>query len=119
MECPRHCLSPRLKKLANEMHMGYHLACKAYINGKWVLVDATWDLPLKRLGFPVNQTWDGVSRTLNAVRPEEEIIHENEEERVQYARTRGWGLLAHKERVLSLRFYDELSKWLQGARNYP
>jgi len=107
----------KLKKLANEMPIGYHLACKSHISGEWVLVDATWDLPLKRLGFPVNESWDGESHTLNAVKPEEEIIHENDGERVEYARARGWRLLTEKEKVLSRRFYDELNKWLQEARN--
>lgn len=107
----------KLKKLAKRMPIGYHLACKAHINGEWVLVDATWDLPLKRLGFLVNESWDGVSHTLNAVKPEQEIIHENEEKRVEYIRARGWGLLTEKEKVLSKRFYDELNKWLQEARN--
>jgi hypothetical protein len=76
-------------KLVNEMPMGYHLACKAYINEKWVLVDATWDLPLKRLGFPLNESWDGVSNTLNAVKPEEEITHENEGGKMEYERKMG------------------------------
>lgn len=107
----------KLKKLANGMPMGYHLACKVHINEEWVLVDATWDLPLKRLGFPVNESWDGVSHTLNAVKPEEEIIHENERERVEYVRAIRWGLLTEKEKVLSRRFFDELNKWLQEARD--
>jgi hypothetical protein len=106
----------KLEKLANEMPMGYHLACKAYINKKWVLVDATWDLPLKRLGFPVNESWDGVGNTLNAVKPEEEITHENEREMMEYVSKIGWSLLAKKEKVLSLRFYHELNKWLEETR---
>ena len=107
----------KLKKLANGMPMGYHLACKAHINEEWVLVDATWDLPLKNFGFPVNESWDGASHTLNAVKPQEEIIHENDEDRVEYARARRWRLLTEKEKVLSRRFFDELNKWLQEARN--
>jgi transglutaminase-like putative cysteine protease len=106
----------KLKKLVNGMPMGYHLACKACINEKWVLVDATWDLPLKRLGFPVNEGWDGVSSTLNAVKPEEEITHENERQRREYVSKMRWSLLTEKEKVLSLRFYDELNKWLEQVR---
>jgi hypothetical protein len=106
-------------KLADGMPNGYHLACKAYINGGWILVDATWDLPLKKLGFPVNESWDGVSDTLNAVKPEQEIIHENDGERLEYIRKRGWRLLTEKEKALSLRFFDELNEWLQGARGSP
>jgi len=107
----------KLKKLANETPMGYHLACKAHINGEWILVDATWDLPLKRLGFPVNESWDGISHTLNAVKPKEEITHENDRERMEYIKARRWELLSEKEKVLSRSFFDELNKWLQEARN--
>ncbi len=107
----------KLEKLADKMPTGYHLACKVKIKGEWILVDATLDLPLKRLGFPVNESWDGACHTLNAVKPEEEIIHENEEERMEYVRAIGWRLLNRKEKALSLRFYDEFNKWSQKARN--
>ncbi len=106
-----------LKKLVEGMPIGYHLACKAKINGAWILVDATWDLPLKRLGFPVNKSWDGDRNTSNAVKPEDEIIHKNERERTRYIRARRWGLLTEKEKVSSRRFFNELNKWLQEARN--
>jgi transglutaminase-like putative cysteine protease len=106
----------KIRKLVDGMPMGYHLACKAYINEKWVLIDATWDLPLKRLGFPINESWDGISDTLNAVKPEEEITHENEGERTEYVSKIGWPLLTKKEKVLSLRFYDQLNNWLEEIR---
>ncbi len=107
----------KLKKLVYGVPMGYHLACKTYINGEWVLVDATWDLPLKKLGFAVNESWDGVSHTLNAVKPEEEIIHENDRDRAEYIRARRWELLTEKKKVSSRRFFNELNNWLQEARN--
>lgn len=107
----------RLGKLADGMPMGYHLACKVYINAEWVLVDATWDPPLRRLGFPVNDSWGGESHTLNAVKPEEEIIHESDGERVKYVKARGWGLLTQKEKVLSMKFFEAFNKWLQEARD--
>ncbi len=28
-------------------------------DNKWITVDSTWDKPLKTLGFPVNENWDG------------------------------------------------------------
>jgi hypothetical protein len=60
---------PTLRLLANGLPVAHHLACRAWINNCWVLVDATWDLPLKRAGFPVNETWDGKADTLCAVKP--------------------------------------------------
>lgn len=44
-----------------------HLCCKALLNDKWRLLDATWDTPLKCAGFPVNNPWDGESDTIPAV----------------------------------------------------
>lgn len=44
-----------------------HLCCKAYLDHTWQILDATWDPPLLRAGFPVNDPWDGVSGTIPAV----------------------------------------------------
>lgn len=30
--------------------------------GEWQIVDATWDSPLERFGFPVTRDWDGKSK---------------------------------------------------------
>jgi hypothetical protein len=61
--------SPELRELAARLPVGFHLACRVQIGCRWVLVDATWDRPLKKAGFPVNETWDGYSDTKCAVRP--------------------------------------------------
>ncbi|NMB80131.1 MAG: transglutaminase domain-containing protein, partial [Methanomicrobiales archaeon] len=58
-----------LRELSRHLPVAYHLACRARINHRWILVDATWDLPLGRAGFPVNEHWDGQSDTLCAVKP--------------------------------------------------
>ena len=60
---------PHLRTLATGLPVAYHLACRVRINNRWVLVDATWDRPLKRAGFPVNEHWDGRADTLCAVKP--------------------------------------------------
>jgi hypothetical protein len=60
---------PALRQLATGLPVAHHLACRVRINNRWVLVDATWDLPLKRAGFPVNENWDGQADTLCAVKP--------------------------------------------------
>jgi transglutaminase-like putative cysteine protease len=60
---------PELRASAALLDVTNHLACQAQINGTWVLIDATWDLPLERVGFPVNRNWDGRSDTLLAVHP--------------------------------------------------
>jgi hypothetical protein len=76
--------SAELRILAEGSPVGYHVACKAYLDNHWALVDATWDSALGARGFAVNTQWEGVSNTLNAVTPLEEIVHEDLQERLQY-----------------------------------
>ncbi|ADN35023.1 conserved hypothetical protein [Methanolacinia petrolearia DSM 11571] len=86
-----------LRELAESLPVSYHLACRALIGERWVLVDATWDIPLAAAGFPVNKEWDGLSDTLLGVvptlviPPEEEesvseIVHESADERPELHR---------------------------------
>ncbi len=58
-----------LRALAARLPVAYHLACRVQAGCRWVLVDATWDRPLRHAGFPVNLHWDGSSEMRCAVRP--------------------------------------------------
>lgn len=58
----------QLRTLAATLPVAHHLACRVQIGCSWVLVDATWDLPLAKAGFPVNGNWDGYSETKCAVK---------------------------------------------------
>jgi len=78
---PKISYPKELAVLAKKLPTEYHLACKAFIENRWVNIDATWDIGLKKPGFPVNENWDGVSNTQNAVTSIDEIIHENAAER--------------------------------------
>ncbi|MEI7857465.1 MAG: transglutaminase domain-containing protein [Methanomicrobiales archaeon] len=60
---------PYLRKLAATLPVAHHLACRVQIGCSWIRVDATWDLPLVKAGFPVNEDWDGHSKTKCAVDP--------------------------------------------------
>jgi hypothetical protein len=60
---------PGLRKLAVKLPVAYHLACRVQVGCHWILVDATWDPPLVKGGFPVNDHWDGYSETRCAVKP--------------------------------------------------
>ncbi len=60
---------PQLRKLAATLPFAHHLACRVQTGCSWILVDATWDLPLAKAGFPVNDNWDGYSATKCAVKP--------------------------------------------------
>jgi hypothetical protein len=106
---------PELRKLAEVVPVDYHLACKARIENKWAVVDATWDRPLARVGFPVNESWDGVSDTELAVESIDEIVHQSVQERVNFvqARKASWTADDNARRE---HFVDALNKWLEDLR---
>ena len=106
---------PELRKLAIVVPVDYHLACKARIENRWVVVDATWDRPLARVGFPINESWDGVSDTKLAVESLDEIVHESVQERVNFvqARKASWTADNNARRE---HFVDALNKWLEDLR---
>lgn len=107
---------PQIGKIIKDPPVSYHLAVKALIEGRWILVDATYDPGLAKAGFPVNENWDGVSSVKNAVNPIEEIIHDTPEERVRYETEKK---LRHteKEKAASAEFIDKLNEWLESVRN--
>jgi hypothetical protein len=84
-----------------------HLACKVDIDGRLVLVDATLDPPLERLGLPVNKKWDGKSDTLLPIKSGdgEEIYHPSE----------AYGLQSQPDEK-ALIFYNELNLLLDKVR---
>jgi hypothetical protein len=97
---------PRLRTLAEAVPTSYHLTCKVDIDGRLVLVDATLDPALKRLGLPVNESWDGKSNTLLPMKPcgEEQLYHSSE------------AYLRAQPDEKSLAFYKELNLWLEELR---
>jgi len=97
-----------LRKLAEAMPVSYHLACRVEIGGKLVLVDATVDSPLKRLGLPVNGNWNGFSGMLLPVTPvgEEQLFHPAEVRDYE----------ARYDEV-SLEFFSRMNAWLDRVRD--
>nr|WP_319539541.1 hypothetical protein [uncultured Methanospirillum sp.] len=80
-----------------------HLCCTALLNGTWQLIDATWDPPLKNVGFPVNDPWEGISETTPAViRLEPNAVSGSSS-----------GSATHKERI---KFVESLNDWLDEVR---
>ena len=65
---------PDLRKQAVRLPIAYHLSCRVQIGCRWKLVDATWDRPLGKAGFPVNDHWDGYSETRCAVKPLKSVV---------------------------------------------
>ncbi|OPX61722.1 MAG: hypothetical protein A4E34_01554 [Methanoregula sp. PtaU1.Bin006] len=138
---------PELRRLASALPVAYHLACRVRIGSRRVLVDATWDPPLARGGFPVNIRWDGHSDTLCAVKPlrsavrtafcrtatsepfrksdEKELLacdgeedHADAEARERYFRHRA-GKRTQEEIQRILRFNQEFDAWLDNLRRPP
>jgi hypothetical protein len=105
-----------LKKLTADCPVGYHIACKADINGRWVLVDATWDKGLLKAGFPVNMHWDGTSETKNAVNAFEEILHGTLQERLDFVREKK-KMISEKQAATYAEFIRKFNVWLEGVRN--
>jgi transglutaminase-like putative cysteine protease len=79
--------SPRLRRLAEAVPMRYHLACKVEIEDRLILVDATVDPGLVKLGLHVNKAWDGLSDTQLPIEPhgEEQLFHPCEAQSVRGA----------------------------------
>jgi hypothetical protein len=98
---------PKLRRLAKAMPPSRHLACKVDIDGRLVLVDATLDPPLERLGLPVNKKWDGKSDTLLPIKSGdgEEIYHPSE----------AYGLRSQPDEK-ALIFYNEMNLLLDKIR---
>jgi len=104
-----------LKLIMRDLPVTNHLAVKANIEGKWVLIDATYDLALGNIGFPVNGDWDGVSPTHNAVHPLEEILHNTPEERVAYDAQARESYTDAEIAALAV-FVPKLNAWFENLR---
>lgn len=107
---------PELKKIVGALPMPFHLATKAFINGKWVLVDVTYDLPLEKAGFPVTRNWDGVSDTKNAVIPVEEIIHDNLADRIAKDSANKAKFTEDQLKIYG-QFIEKLNGWTEALRD--
>ncbi|MFW6113412.1 MAG: hypothetical protein ACOC78_00620 [Actinomycetota bacterium] len=106
---------PALKALAEKAPLEYHLACKAHLEGEWVLVDATFDPPLREAGFPVNLNWDGASDTQNAVKPLDEILLVDTVEHADFKK-RAKEMYTEKEQEAMDEFEGALNTWCEEVR---
>ncbi len=64
---------PDIQSIIDTLPDDHHMACKAEIEGRLVLVDATVDPALEKIGLPVNKSWDGFADTQRAVEPYGEV----------------------------------------------
>jgi hypothetical protein len=111
----------QLREQAEILPVVYHLAIRAFLNNRWTLLDATWDPPLQKVGFPANIYWDGVSDCLIAVNPlpypdgSMEILHDSVDERDEFYQNQARDYQIEDVLALNL-FYQDLNSWLDSVR---
>lgn len=112
-----------LQKQALMLPIVYHMAIYAHLDDRWTLLDATWDPPLQKAGFPVNLSWDGTSDCLLAINPvsfedgSRELLHDSIGEKDEFYQLHATGYQV--EDVLALNFfYQNLNTWLDKVRGY-
>lgn len=50
-------LPPHLLKMLDEKDiLDYHNFVRVLVDGRWLTIDLTWDMPLKKYGFPVQES---------------------------------------------------------------
>ena len=102
----------RLKKMAEELSPGSHLALKVFLRGKWLLVDATFGEQYKKLGFVVNE-WDGESSTRLAVNPIDKL---KEFESLEEANNYILALHAKKpDKEKRDRYFEKFNEWIGAS----
>ncbi|MCB0917447.1 MAG: hypothetical protein KDC39_02630 [Actinobacteria bacterium] len=79
LDYPQHLL-----ELARALPECNHENIQIRVEGKWVIVDATYDLPLARIGAHVTPTWDGIANCAVAVDCENVVVHDSFEQRTRY-----------------------------------
>lgn len=109
-------LPQELRELGAKLPVVCHLASKALINNTWVQVDATFDLPLARIGAPVTVTWDGLQETPLAVVPLEVIEQDTEDEHIAYQNKLSQGYTSEDAANIQA-FAAGLNVWLDAVRN--
>lgn len=104
-----------IKKLAEKMPLTYHLAIRIHIDNSKFLLDATWDSPLEKVGFPINKMGDNLIDTKVAVKLiGESIVHKSALKREDYINK-----AFKKEQEISnsvTKFYTALNWWLEDIR---
>jgi hypothetical protein len=90
-----------------------HNYFKINFDGKWLLVDVTWDKPLKKAGFIVNENWSAGSDMKICVVPLS--IHETDDP-ISFKKNEIAKLTEHVQADRKL-FLDELTRWTKIIRS--
>jgi hypothetical protein len=103
----------KIKKILNKAEIiDPHNFFKIYIDNKWVTIDVTWDSPLKKLGFPINENWDGKSDMKVSVIPIKiyEVTDSIEAKKQEIAK------LPESLQLIRKDFLKNMTEWLDTIR---
>lgn len=106
----------KLRQLAARVPATYHLACSVLIGGDRILLDATWDRPLGREGFPVNADWDGESSCILAVAPRGEARRSAAADDADRTISESFAAYSPSEKIGLSRFSIEFNRWVEEIR---
>ena len=104
---------PEIKEILNRTIItDPHNFFKILVNGNWVSVDVTWDKPLKRFGFPVNENWDGKTDMQICVVPTKifEVSNPIESKKQKIAK------FSEEVQIERKLFLKKMTEWLDKAR---
>lgn len=104
---------PDLQEMLKENEiLDYTHFVKVFVGNKWLTICLTWDIPLKKHGFPVNE-WDGKKDTQLYFVPietwEVEDAGKFKEEKIV--------LMSKKDREIRKVFIEKLSEWISTLRS--
>ncbi|WP_456376480.1 hypothetical protein [Lutibacter sp.] len=90
-----------------------HNFIKIRRDNKWISIDATWDTPLKKYGFPVNENWDGKLNMNISVTKEGEIYKTDTPIILKEKLLQNFSKKIQTDRKI---FLEEFTKWLHFLR---
>ena len=109
-------MSEEALKRAAKIPATYHTACKIRSGREWLTLDATWNKELSKMGFSVNDNWDGKSATKLAIVPFEETKFKSGREVFSFVQKK-FGSYSLGERLELSRFTIEFNRWIGKVEN--
>ena len=82
-------------------------------NNKWLTLDVTWDIGLKKLGFPVNENWSGFESLPISVAKGGEIY---ETQNVMELKRQLISEIPKNDQITRKLFLKKLTIWLEASR---
>ncbi|MTI16225.1 hypothetical protein E1162_03110 [Rhodobacteraceae bacterium RKSG542] len=103
---------PVLSKLTDTR--SFHNALVVKTGERWIIVDATWDPALEKLGFPVVSDWNGHTSTLSITPKATQIEHARSFKTMDELYTRYAVAKPNEEQVHA--FISAFNGWIERAR---